>query len=309
MPGERVAETRTLTPGQRARFVLLRAGAAVLALALLAPAALGATNILAVTVPGCPDLDAAAARYPGAERVSFPSSEFPAPVQAVFVPAEGAARGAVLVVTGQSPGLRPDGTDMVAVMRGGGYHVLLYTPRGCLSGASSLGPLEARGAGDALAYLSARAGQARIATYGFSQGGAAALRAAALYPQVSAAVAEGNYAHLANLMRESAQPLGLLRGLWLFGADAAYRLRTGLPLDALDTLQAMRAIAPRPVLLVYGSAEGSLPEGRMLAAAGDEHAELLLVPGAGHGNYLTVDPDGYSAALLGFLDRALAAPA
>jgi pimeloyl-ACP methyl ester carboxylesterase len=64
-------------------------------------------------------------------------------------------------------------------------------------------------------------------------------------------------------------------------------------------------ITPRPILLIYGTEEASLSGAlEQLAAAGD-NAELWVVDGADHGDYLAVAPGDYEQRVIAFFDRAL----
>ena len=70
----------------------------------------------------------------------------------------------------------------------------------------------------------------------------------------------------------------------------------------VDALAAARGVAPRPLLVLIGTADGSvsIDEARQLEAAAGDGGELLMVGGAGH--ELRHDPRAI-ASLLGWLER------
>ena len=84
-----------------------------------------------------------------------------------------------------------------------------------------------------------------------------------------------------------------------------YRLITGTNISALNPSGMISQIAPRPVLLIYGSNEVSLSGGYQQKAAAGDNAELWVIPGAGHGNYSQVAGEEYEARVMGFFKAAL----
>lgn len=77
-------------------------------------------------------------------------------------------------------------------------------------------------------------------------------------------------------------------------------------LRGLDPLGSVRAIAPRPLLIVHGSADDEVPlmDARALHDAAEGEGDLRVIPMAGHG--LRDDPRAI-ALLLGWLERREAA--
>jgi uncharacterized protein len=97
---------------------------------------------------------------------------------------------------------------------------------------------------------------------------------------------------------EFARGVGVVRSDG-FPADVA---AWASPFTGLDPLRAVQDMAPRPVLIVHGTADEGVPmtDARALADAGGAGAELRLVQGAGH--RLRADPRAI-ALLLGWLER------
>ncbi len=86
-------------------------------------------------------------------------------------------------------------------------------------------------------------------------------------------------------------------------------LRFGIEWDELDQVERAAALA-LPVLLYHGDADDEIP-----VRSSDRYAELLgglveyrRVEGAGHGEAWNLDPAGYEAALVAFLDRVAGGP-
>lgn len=237
-----------------------------------------------------------------AERVTFESSELGQPVRAVYAPG---ANGVTLIIP-------PTGGSAVDYWRPEyrrlhdyGYGILNYESRRCMGHPISLGYREVGEVGDALAYLESRGDvdMTRVGVYGFSTSGATSIMAGARYPQLAVVMASGGYADLhdytVNQMREH-----WFGDLYLFGMVNGYRLLTGLELTVLSPISVIDQIAPRPLLLIYGSREPSLAGGRDQLAAAGVNAELWEVPGAGHGNYYASAPDEYERRVIDFLDTA-----
>ena len=148
-----------------------------------------------------------------------------------------------------------------------------------------------------------------VGLQGFSTAGATVEIAAAHNPQFEAVIAEGNYATLGD-MATSTEPHNLTEGLLGLGIRLGYWISTGEDAANLNPLGAMPRIAPRPVLLVYGSYELSAGAQRLVDAyhssAPDGPIRLWIVKGAGHGGYSDIAGlPVYSYQELSFFDCAL----
>jgi uncharacterized protein len=160
--------------------------------------------------------------------------------------------------------------------------------------------------GDALDYLATRpdVDMEKLAIHGFSVGGAIATMAGARYPELKAVSAEGGYHDFSEQLSDNVQAqwpgLGFL---YEWGVHIGYRLTTGYDLSVLSPIAAIGQIAPRPILLIYGTAEPSLPGAHLQMAAAKGNAELWEVPGATHGTYQYGAPEEYERRVVGFYDR------
>lgn len=295
------------SPWYLARLAGLFGLALALALAGL-PVLLGLLSALALVYPPCNEGGATPGDYGLAwEEVTLPARAGGS-FRGYFIPGTNGA--AVLVIpplnTGRDGRLRE-----AALLARHGYAVFTFESRRCAGmGGLSLGYKEVDEVADALDYLLARpeVDPARIGVYGFSSAGATAVMAAARLPHLRAVVAEGGYGDFSEgvLGSGSSRGLaGLFEKAYLWSIRRFYRLLTGLEMTVLSPLAVIDRIAPRPVLLIYGSQEVSLPGGRLQAAAAGPNAELWVVPGAGHGSYLDVVPAAYEERLVDFFDKTL----
>lgn len=226
--------------------------------------------------------------------------------RAYYIPGENTAAVIIPPPTNKGRGSRLHEADVLAR---NGYAVLAFESRRCAGmGAISLGYKEVREVGDALAYLQTRADvdPQRIGVLGFSSAGATAVMAAARFSDLRAVIAEGGYGDLAEgaigLGTGSANPL---EAIFKWSLGASYRLLSGVDIDRLSPQDVIGDIAPRPILLIYGSTENSLDGARDQRAAAGANTDLWIVEGAGHGNYLAIAPDAYEQRVIAFLDRAL----
>jgi fermentation-respiration switch protein FrsA (DUF1100 family) len=192
-----------------------------------------------------------------------------------------------------------------------GYSVLTFESRRCAGmGPLSLGYREVEEVADALDFLRTRpeVNPDRIGIHGFSSAGATAVMAAARFPVLRAVVAEGGYGDFARetlTPRPGWGPVAYFETVYYGSIKLTYRLITGLDIDRLSPTDVIDQIAPRPILLIYGSREVSLAGARHQQAAAGNNATLWIVEGAGHGNYLDIAPEEYERRLVEFFDATL----
>jgi uncharacterized protein len=237
------------------------------------------------------------------EAVTFPASELGQPVKGFFVQGTNGATIILPPTGGSGAGYwRPEYT----LLNEHGYNLLNYESRRCLGQPISLGYSAVSEVGDALTYLETRADvdMTRVGIHGFSTAGATSIMAGARYPQLKAVIAEGGYYDFARYTEDQ------VRGEWFaplyrLGAHVSYRGITGLDIHVLSPVSVIDQIAPRPVLLVYGTREPSLAGARLQLAAAGENAALWEVPNATHGHYYTHAPEEYTERITAFFDAAL----
>lgn len=273
---------------------------------LMLPTALGALSAWALTHPGC---------YPGADPgqygMSYEAATFPSArnitQQGYFFAGDNGATIIVVPAYGNGRGAELHYANM---FQEAGFNVLTLNSRVCTSrGLHSLGYQEVEDIEAAYAYLSTRpdVDPERVSLHGFSSAGATSLMAAARMPQIRSVTAEGGYHNFAAMLGIE-NPRTFFDRLYTFGAATAYRLITGDDISSLNPLEAIGQLAPRPILLTYGSEEVSLPGARLMlerALANGVDAELWVVEGAGHGNYLSIAGEEYVQRIVGFHRTAL----
>lgn len=314
-PG-RSAAPRTLV--QRVRFVVIGVTLALAVLAVTAPMLAGAMLMLGTTTGTCGGSVDPASDGLTYEEVSFPGF-WGGQTAGYFIPGQYAdgqpsetdqtgrsSRGTIIMspTLGSGRGYRQH--EYIHYVRAG-YDVLTFDSINCAGGSAvnSLGYAEVPQIADALAFLEGRGtAMTRIGLHGFSAGGALSIMAAARYPQISAVVAQGGYHDFTVHLRESTQAIPAYSALFEIGAALTYRLRTGLDMSVLSPVSVIDQIAPRPVLLIYGSTEPSLYGAYAQAAAGGRTVQVWEIPGAGHGDYAIIAPDEYPLRVVGFFDAA-----
>lgn len=283
-------------------FVVALAGALV-----ILPTALGVMSAWGLTHPPC-YMGATAAEH-GFERyeeVTFPSTRN-ITQQGYFFPGDNGATIILAPAYGNGRGGEPHYANM---FQEAGFNVLTLNSRVCTRrGLHSLGYQEVEDIEAAYAYLNTRPDVApdQISLHGFSSAGATSLMAAARIPQIRSVTAEGGYHDYAAMMGLNSS-LNFFDRLYTLGAAATYRFITGDDIAVLNPLQAIGQLGSRPVLLTYGSEEVSLSGAyEMLehALQSGVDAELWVVEGAGHGNYLTIAGREYVERIVGFHSRVL----
>lgn len=137
----------------------------------------------------------------------------------------------------------------------------------------------------------------RIGVVGFSRGGSVAIEVAARDPRISAVVAEAASVSLITALKRD---IGWPRYVPDWPLRWAAR-RAGLDV-AFAPIETVARISPRPVLIIQGTRDDSVPvsDALSLYEAAGEPRQLWLVEGAAHGDYIAVAPFEYRATLLPF---------
>jgi hypothetical protein len=286
-------------------FFLISLGLAVLAL----PSLLGALTLLGIMHAPCTGDGPNPADFGyAAEDVTISMSAEGGHFRAYFIPGRNGATIIVPPAVSHGRGSRWAETQLLLDH---GYSILTFESRPCAGlGPFTLGYEEVEQVGAALAYLHSRpeVDPTRIGIHGFSSAGATAVMAAARLSEIQAVVAEGGYGNFAEDslgLTQRGGPAGYVERAYRWPFRPLYRLAAGHRIEVLCPVCVIDQIAPRPVLLFYGSEEVSLPGARRQQAAGGETVALWVVEGAGHGNYLAVAPEAYERRLIEFFDGVL----
>ncbi len=215
--------------------------------------------------------------------------------------------GAAVVLAHGSGGDRREVLDAARALAGGGYGVLLFDwpGHGESEGVIRFGAPERRTLAAAVAHAARQpdVDPRRVGVYGFSIGALLAAQVAADDPAIRAVVLAASPTSVDELTRHEYAAKGRA-ALW--GAVLGDRLG-GLRPDDPQPIAVVRRIAPRPLLILTGTADGTVPPAmaRALYAAAGDPKRLWLVDGAGHGGYGQAAP-GFGAEIRGFFDGALA---
>ncbi len=309
-----MTEQRRSRRGHWLRLMIIASIAVGLAL-IVTPFALGAVPMWRLVHPPCAQDSRTPADYdlPNYHEVSIPTQS--GSYRGFFIPG---TNGATIIVPPPYNSSRVGMMPEASLLAKDGFNILIFESRVCAGRDSiSLGYNEIDDVGDALAYLKQNADKLpvsmdKVALHGFSSAGATATMATARYPEIHALLAEGGYDNIdeqLGLQRAS----GILDSLAVIGSRTAYRVSTGVDASMLVPIEAIKKIPPRPIFLVYGSSEVSLPGAKdQLAAARSASPsssgilQLWIVPGAGHGGYLAaVGADEYKRHVLPFYHCAL----
>jgi dienelactone hydrolase len=229
-------------------------------------------------------------------------------LSAWYIPAR---NGAAVVLLPGSGSTRTAVLGQAAILARHGYGALLVDGRGHgLSGghAMDFGWWGGRDLAAAVSFLARQPGLqvGKIAVLGESMGGEQALAAAGADPRIGAVVAEGATGQqLADYGWRPPDITGIIdRGVYWVQYTAA-GLLSGAP-RPISIRDAIRAAAPRPVLIIAGGAVAGEPvAARWFQAASPATVQVWVVPHAGHTQGLATAPGAWEAHVIGFLTAAL----
>ncbi|MDQ3699785.1 MAG: alpha/beta fold hydrolase [Chloroflexota bacterium] len=205
-----------------------------------------------------------------------------------------------------------------------GYNVLLfdYAGYGDEPGPVTLGYRELADARAALRFLQQRCPGAPLGMIGFSMGAAIAIMVGAREPQVRAVLADSPFTDQREILRFHIArdfrlpPSGvtdLLARLLLALVDRRLFRLFGYRLSDVNPLVDVTRIAPRPLMLIHGEADRTIPlehTRRMerAARAAGVLVEAHYVPAAGHCDAYFLDRAGYCARARAFFASHLGMP-
>jgi dienelactone hydrolase len=229
-------------------------------------------------------------------------------LSAWYIPAR---NGAAVVLLPGAGSARTSVLGQAAVLARHGYGALLVDTRGhgrSAGHAMDFGWWGDRDLAAAVSFLarqpSVQAG--KIAVLGESMGGEQALAAAGRDQRIHAVVAEGAQGEqYADYGWRPHDITGIIdRGMeWVQFSAAA--LLSGAP-HPMSIRAAIRAAAPRPVLIIAGGATADeRAAARWFQAASPATVRLWVVPDAGHTQGLATAPGAWEAHVTRFLDTAL----
>lgn len=275
--------------------------------AVIFPFAGGVVFMQRLTHPPCSPGGNPGSFNPQYEDVAFTSTNG-LQQQGYFMPGTNGAT--IIVIPAYSNGRGGD-LHYAQVFNAAGFNVMTLNSRACTTRAMmSLGYQEVEDVQAAYRYLETRpdVDANRVGLHGFSSAGATSIMSAARMPEIRSVSAEGGYHDYAVEMGWEDQNLSLLYRPFQWGALVAYRVITGDDLRELSPYNMIDQLGTRPLLLIYGSLEVTLPGARKMLAraqANGEPAELWVVEGADHGGYMTVAYEEFVRRVVAFHRNAL----
>lgn len=229
-------------------------------------------------------------------------------LSAWYVPSR---NGAAVVAAHGAGETRSSLVRHASVLAHAGYGVLLFDARGHgRSGGTAMefGWYGERDLDAAVSFVDAQPDvhDDRIAALGLSMGGEEAIGAAAHDHRIRAVVAEGatNRTYADRGWLPGGVTGAVQRAIdWVTYAAADLMTPASTP---ISLRAAVARIAPRPVLLVTaGKVADEQRAARFIRAASPDTVEIWRVPRADHTDAVSVDPDGWTARVLAFLDGPL----
>lgn len=192
-----------------------------------------------------------------------------------------------------------------------GFNVLLFDYHGHGAGRGAPVTLAYRELHDvyaALNYTLRRVPGARVGVIGFSMGAALAILASASRPEIRAVVADSPFATHADVVSHAITRTIRLPGEpFLPLTDYFLARRAGYRSRDVEPLRVVGKIAPRPLLLIHGTDDRTIPaeHTRRLYAAAGGPKELWLAEGADHCGAYFLDRPAYCQRVTTFFARTL----
>ena len=235
-----------------------------------------------------------------------------------LVPGPPASTVGIVAAHGRA-GDRRDYLDQLPLFHRLGATVLLidYREHGVSDGdrrGMRLGWSEADDVVAAARYLKDAAGARRVVVVGHSLGGSAAILAGAQDPSIDGVLAESSIADFRDYVYDDGEAWLERRGLgralpprsraWASAVVWFTGVRLGIS-DRPSPIDVVERIAPRPLLLVHGTADTVVrsEHSEHLFARAGAGRELWRAPGAEHTAAFAVHPDEYAVRLAALLER------
>jgi len=167
---------------------------------------------------------------------------------------------------------------------------------------STIGYLEVLDVRAALDYVLAQPGVEHIGAWGGSMGGATLIRAAAEFPEIEALFIDSSFDSLDDEINYLV-PYPVINPL----AKLIATTETGISPDAVDPLDDIAKISPRPVYIVHGTGDTVAPPdaGRKLYEAAKDPRFLWEAQNIQHMLIYLDNPRKYQRRLLGFFEEWL----
>jgi uncharacterized protein len=220
---------------------------------------------------------------------------------------------AAIVVSGGYRGRAGDVLGISAALQRVGYHVAVYGWRGTPgsdAAAHTLGVYERNDLKAVLDALAARLGRVPVGLLGYSMGGAVSISVAADDTRIRAVCTDSAFADPTELIGDRVHSaLRIPAALVMTPVAAMFARRTGARLSDFRPVWVVGRIAPRPVLVIHGEEDSTVPvrHAQLLLDAAGDPKELWRLPGVGHVGAYFADRGEYIRRVTGFFNEALLA--
>ena len=191
-----------------------------------------------------------------------------------------------------------------------GYNVLIFDFRGRGSSGDSVCSLAFHEVSDlrgAVEYAHQRVPEAQIGVVGYSMGAAVSLLAAAEEPRIQAIVADSSFSVMRDVVHHRVAAHRLPARMVVELADHWTGRLYGYRFHSVRPVEAIQRLAPRPVLLIHGTADAIIPveHGYQLHEAASDSCELWIAEGAAHCGAYFLDRPAYVQRVHTFFEHAL----
>lgn len=230
-----------------------------------------------------------------------------------YMPPPSSPAPAVIALHGHK-GRKQDFLEQAAFLQRAGFGVVLFDLRHHGDSGDAVvtfGVREAEEVRPYLDFLKARPEHAgrKVGVIGWSMGAVTALKAASLYPELAAIVADSPFASLSeeSYWRVAGiVPRPFTAYAWAF-TMAAGCLSTGLPPSAWEVTEWLPALAPRPVFFIHGTDDTNIPvtQTEKLVGAIGRPVELWYVRGVNHVDARKVYAKEYAGRVSSFFLKTL----
>ena len=242
------------------------------------------------------------------EQVSFPTSDG-LTLRGWFFPTDDPLAPAILYAPATAHDQR-QGVSLVEPLHRAGYQVLLFSYRG--HGTSdgdrlgfTYGARESQDVDAAVQYLAETRGIPHIGAIGHSAGAVAIILSAARNPRIGAVVAAGAFTSVEDIW-ETNRPAVFPEPLYRV-AMRMFELRKGFSRQDIRPIDVIGQIAPRPLLLVHGTADQRISQEQAadLFAHANQPKQIVFVPGASHDQVRSPGLDGLMEKIVLFFNASL----
>lgn len=223
----------------------------------------------------------------------------------------GSSRTTIVLLHGYG-GNQDEVLPVADALHDGGFSVFSFDMRGCgrSTGEVTFGAREQEDLASVVDYLTTRpdVDAERIGALGFSMGAATLIMTAAHDTRIKAVVDDSGWADVRNWLRPRLADLFVHpRHRFTPFSLKLVELRSGIDFDELVPREDVAELAPRPLLIIHGTADEVVPpsDGDELFAAAREPKELWRVEGAAHGDTLRPGGATSSERVVSFFQRAL----